>query len=248
MDDGYRGAIEQCEDLLRAYDCPLTVFLPTGFIDGTCWLWWDQIEFVCLASGRASFDVPWNGSIFRLELRDRAAVIHSLLEICEWCKTLPDDEKWRFIRRLAEAAQVDIPRVAPPQYAPLTWPEARALEAKGVVSFGPHTVTHPMLPRTTDSASEWEITESWRRVRQELARPLPVFAYPNGAHGQREIDVLARLGLEAGVTTRGDYAAPTMSAGTRARFELPRFGYPEAPDPMLMIASGFKSIELSLGR
>jgi peptidoglycan/xylan/chitin deacetylase (PgdA/CDA1 family) len=249
MDDGYRGAIRQCEDLLLAYDCPLTVFLPTGFIDGSCWLWWDQIEFVCLASGRPTLDVPWHGSVFRLQLGDRAATISSLLEISEWCKTLPDDEKWRFIGRLAQAAQVEIPTVAPPQYAPLSWAEARALEANGVISFGPHTVTHPMLPRTSDSASEWEITESWRRVQQELEHPVPVFAYPNGAHGHREIDLLMRLGLHGAVTTRGDYAAPaTAAGGPEGRFEIPRFGYPEAPDPVVNIVSGFKSIELALGR
>ena len=249
MDDGYRGAIEQCLDLLVEFDCPLTVFLPTGFIDGTCWLWWDQIEYVCLESGRQSIDVPWQGSVFRLQLGGRDATIGTLLEICEWCKTLPDEEKWRFIGLLAEAAGVEIPRTAPPQYAPLTWPEVRALEAKGVVSFGPHTVTHPILPKATDQAAAWEITESCARVRQELERPIDVFAYPNGAHGPREIEILAQLGLRGAVTTRGDYArAARRDAVPSARFEIPRFGYPEAPDPMVLIASGFKSIELSLGR
>ena len=249
MDDGYRGAMEQCTDLLLEFDCPLTVFLPSGFIDGSCWLWWDQLEYACLESGRPSIDVPWQGSIFRLDLSGRDRTIATLLEISEWCKTLPDREKWTFIRRVAEAAQVEIPARAPAQYAALTWDEVRALESKGLFSFGPHTVTHPILPRTTDDEAEREITESWTRVRQELARPLDVFAYPNGSRGRREIEILARLGLRAAVTTQGDYASRwTDEAAGLARFEIPRFGYPEAPDPMVLIASGFKRIELSLGR
>jgi peptidoglycan/xylan/chitin deacetylase (PgdA/CDA1 family) len=246
MDDGYRGALEQSADLVQAYDCPLTVFVTTGFIDGNCWLWWDQIEYVCLGSGRTLIDVGWNDSIVRLDLRDRRTTINTLLQTCEWCKTLPDQDKWRFIRSLADAAEVEIPARAPAQYAPLTWSEMRALEGKGI-TFGPHTVTHPILPKVDDRQAVWEIAESCARVRGELARPVEVFAYPNGAYGDREIDVLARVGMLGAVTTRSAYASSAQAAAASAsRFEIPRFGYPETPEALMLIASGFRGIELSL--
>lgn len=248
MDDGYRGALEQSVDLFQAYDCPLTVFVTTGFIDGRCWLWWDQIEYVCLGSSRRSIDVGWDDSSVRLDFGDSRTTIDTLLQICEWCKTLPDQEKWRFIHALANAAEVEIPARAPAQYAPLTWSEMRALEGKGI-AFGPHTVTHPILPKVDDDQAEREIAESRARVRQELRQPVDVFAYPNGAYGSREIDILARLGIHGAVTTRGAYAKsrpPGVMHGSR--FEIPRFGYPETPEALMLIASGFRSIELSLGR
>jgi hypothetical protein len=182
----------------------------------------------------------------RLDLGNRRTTITTLLEISEWCKTLADDVKWGFIRALAEAAGVDLPSRAPEAYAPLAWSEIRALERQGF-SFGPHTVTHPILPRTTDAAAEWEIAQSWQRVRTEVQRPVGVFSFPNGAYGTREIEILERLGLDAAVTTRGAYASSgAPDAAGRKRFELPRFGYPEALDPMLLIASGFRRIELAL--
>jgi peptidoglycan/xylan/chitin deacetylase (PgdA/CDA1 family) len=246
MDDGYRGALEQSVDLFQAYDCPLTVFVTTGFIDGSCWLWWDQIEYVCLGSRRRSVDMSWNDWIVRLDLSDQRTTIDTLLQTCEWCKTLPDQEKWRFIRALADAAEVEIPARAPAQYAPLTWSEMRALEGKGF-AFGPHTVTHPILPQVDDRQVEWEIAESCARVRAELAQPVAVFAYPNGAYGSREIDILARAGMQGAVTTRGAYASSAQADGARvSRFAIPRFGYPETPDALMLITSGFRSIELSL--
>jgi len=245
MDDGYRGALDQSVDLFEAYDCPLTVFVTTGFIDGSCWLWWDQIEYVCLNSRRTSIDVDWNESNVCLALGDRRTTIDTLLRTCGWCKTLPDQEKWRFIRALAAAAEVEIPARAPAQYAPLTWPEMRWLEGKGI-TFGPHTVTHPILPKVDDRQAGWEIAESCARVRRELARPVEVFAYPNGAYGSREIDVLSRVGMRGAVTTRGAYASSAQADATRSRFTIPRFGYPETPDALLLITSGFRSIELSL--
>jgi peptidoglycan/xylan/chitin deacetylase (PgdA/CDA1 family) len=246
MDDGYRGALEQSVDLFQAYDCPLTVFVTTGFIDGRCWLWWDQIEYVCLGSRRRSIDVGWNDSVVRLNCGDSRTTINTLLQTCDWCKTLPDQEKWRFIRALADAAEVEIPARAPAQYAPLTWSEMRAHEGRGI-TFGPHTVTHPILPQVDDRQVEWEIAESCARVNAEMARPVNVFAYPSGAYGSREIDVLARVGVQGAVTTRGAYASSERADTAGAsRFAIPRFGYPETPDALMLIASGFKSIEISL--
>jgi peptidoglycan/xylan/chitin deacetylase (PgdA/CDA1 family) len=246
MDDGYRGALDQSVDLFQAYDCPLTVFVTTGFIDGSCWLWWDQIEYVCLGSRRRSIAVNWNDWVMRLDFSDHRATINTLLQTCEWCKTLPDLEKWRFIRALAAAAEVEIPARAPAQYAPLTWSEMRTLEGKGI-SFGPHTVTHPILPKVDDRQVEWEIAESCARVKAELARPVDVFAYPSGAYGRREMEVLARVGMQGAVTTRGAYASSRQADSQRAsRFAIPRFGYPETPDALVLITSGFKRIELSL--
>jgi peptidoglycan/xylan/chitin deacetylase (PgdA/CDA1 family) len=241
MDDGYRGALEQCADLFMAYDCPLTIFVSTGFIDGSCWLWWDQIEYICLTSSQKRLQQRWGAHTIELDLRDRRATILSLLHASEWCKTLPDDEKWQFIRSLARTAEVEIPDRAPPQYAPASWEELRALEKWGF-SIGPHSVTHPVLPKTTDDKAQWEITESWRRVQQELTRPVPVFAYPNGSYGSREVDLVSALQFRAAVTTRGAYASGAVRS---APFEIPRFGYPELPEMLLMITSGLRGASLT---
>lgn len=241
MDDGYRGALEQCVDLFQAYDCPLTVFVATGFVDGSCWLWWDQIEYICLTTSRRILEQQWGSRTIRLDLTDRRNILLSVLSASGWCKTLPDEERQRFIHSLAGTAEVDLPERAPAQYAPISWDELRSLETKGV-SVGPHTVTHPILPNTTEVQAQWEISESWRRVQQEVKRPLPIFAYPNGSYGAREVEFASALGLRAALTTRGAYASPQLSS---ARFEIPRFGYPELPEMLLMITSGLRRVGMS---
>lgn len=247
MDDGYRGAMDQCADLFQAFDCPLTIFVATGFIDGTHWLWWDQIEYACLASGRPAIDVRWGEREWRIALGDRRSTIVSLLDTCAWCKTLPDDEKTAFIRHLADVAGVALPAAAPAEYAPLTWDELRALERRGF-TVGPHTVSHPVLTRTSDAQAAFEIRESWARVRQELAHPVSVFSYPNGSYGARETALVAGLGMAGAVSTREAYATAFADDRGTARFEIPRFGYPEALEPLWQIASGFRGVEQLLGR
>ena len=47
-------------------------------------------------------------------------------------------------------------------------------------SFAPDTVTHPVLSRSSVVEAEFEIEESWRRVRMEEPSAEAFFAYPNG--------------------------------------------------------------------
>ena len=55
VDDGYQDVAQVAAEIFLEYDCPLSIFLTTGFIDGHLWHWWDQIEFICLTTtGRAS--------------------------------------------------------------------------------------------------------------------------------------------------------------------------------------------------
>jgi peptidoglycan/xylan/chitin deacetylase (PgdA/CDA1 family) len=247
MDDGYRGALEQSADLFEAYDCPLTVFVPTGFIDGTTWMWWDQVEYACLTSGQPRLRVEWDDRTVDLDLGSKRAAVASLIDVCNWCKTLTDEAKWRFIRQLADVAGVTLPRSAPAEYAALSWDEMRAFEARGIIRFGPHTVTHPILPQVTDAAAKWEIETSWARVQEELRSPIDVFSYPNGMHGRRELDIMAGTTMRGAVTTRHGYAAtPNDAVPGAGRFEIPRFGYPEVPHQLQLIASGFRSLELTL--
>ena len=52
--------------------------------------------------------------------------------------------------------------------------------AKLGATFGPHTVTHRILSLAPDEDCQWEIQESYRRLRQETDAWVPVFCYPNG--------------------------------------------------------------------
>ena len=130
----------------------------------------------------------------------------------------------------------------------MTWSELRSAETNGM-TFGPHTVTHPILSRTTDDASRFELTESWRRLSEQAARPVKVFCYPNGREGDfgdREIDTLRSLGfLGAVVGTRG-YPGRKPSADPNVAFRVRRMEYPEDAPQVIRFASGLERLNLRL--
>src|SRR5262245_6982 len=48
FDDGYADNLFEARPLLERYDCPATVFLVSGDIDGTREFWWDELSQIFL--------------------------------------------------------------------------------------------------------------------------------------------------------------------------------------------------------
>ena len=115
------------------------------------------------------------------------------------------------------------------------------------MSFGPHTVTHPVLARAGDRQAEHEIVESWRRLREEARAAVPFFCYPNGQpgdYGSREMAVLERAGLLGSVIGTADYAdTKTLRRGGRERFQIPRFSWPDDIARLAQCVSGLERLK-----
>ena len=83
IDDGYADHAEVAAPLFAAFDCPVTTFVTTGFLDGELWLWWDQVRYVFENTDRKSLLVELPDGPLRLSLADqphaRSALPRSLL-------------------------------------------------------------------------------------------------------------------------------------------------------------------------
>jgi peptidoglycan/xylan/chitin deacetylase (PgdA/CDA1 family) len=246
IDDGYVDHATVAGPLFAEFDCPVTTFLCTGFLDGKLWFWWDRIAYIFKHTARRNFLIEVAGRELLCEWNDDEGHRHTQHDFIELCKRIPDAEKLASITRLAKAAEVVLPESPPPAYAPMSWDQARACEAKGM-SFGPHTVTHPILSQTPDQQSATELRGSWERLQQELQRPVPVFCYPNGGNadfGAREISVLREMGLVGAVVGLPGYGGSrTFAASTEAAFRVRRFPYQSSLPMLLQYASGLERLK-----
>jgi peptidoglycan/xylan/chitin deacetylase (PgdA/CDA1 family) len=88
----------------------------------------------------------------------------------------------------------------------LTWAEVRDLSRAGV-SFGSHTVTHPVLHSLPWPALCSELSESRQQIESTIGGPVTTFAYPYAypQHDSRFVSAFCREikahGYERGVTT-----------------------------------------------
>ena len=233
VDDGYVDFVETGVPVFTEYDCPVTGFVVPGIMDGLRWFWWDQIDWVMRESALRSITavlqerpitVSWGDPTSRKVERNR---------LVEQLKSVQHTELLRFIREFARAGDVSLDTPTPERYRLLEWDELRAAERKGV-RFGAHSMTHPILSRCTAEQSAFEISESVRRVNQELVNSSKVFCYPNGQandFGYREMASVRSAGLDAALSSQpGVIRYRTNQAlDENWRLAVPRFASVDHP-------------------
>lgn len=248
IDDGYLDHATIGAPAFAEFDCPVTTFVTTGFLDGTLWFWWDKIEFIFNSTRCQQISVQMGDSARPLMHEwHTSAQRDAARDAFTWaCKFLSDEEKHAAIARLAEAANVEISASAPRAYAAMSWTDARRCEQTGM-TFGPHTVTHPILSRVTDAQSRFEIQESWQRLSSEVTRPDPIFCYPNGEPGRdfgdREATTIGLIGLRGAVVGSRGYAIGDRLRDARDRFFVPRFPVTGIQGDLIQCVTGLERLK-----
>lgn len=255
VDDGYYDFSTVGLELFEKFGYPVTVFLPSKFIDGRIWLWWDKIEFILRETDASSLGADELGRFLgpgrTIDLttpEDRAAAVSIIVSELHH---VSDDTRLQAIRRLAREANVHVPAEPPRRYSAMDWSDVRAAE-EGVAQFAPHTHTHPVLSTTSRERSKREIETSWRRLRAETRAPVPVFAYPEGspwAFGEREERLAEEAGLSAAVSSRGGYLLTGRNIDRDTmRWKLPRFGFPNRRSDFMEVCTGVLRLRDSITR
>ena len=210
VDDGYRDFLTTAFPIFHAYKIPVTVFLITDFIDGQLWPWWNKVDYAVQHTSRPAVEYslfPGHhcGPLLCSANEERRA---SSSAICEALKKVPDPVRVSFVDRLPDLFEVDIPKVTPREYAPLTWKEIRLLQRQGV-EFGAHTKTHPVLTQLEGQHGLYdEIARSKSRMEEELRGPITHFAYSNGGFNEEAV---------AAVKASGFLTATTVVSGLNSR-------------------------------
>ena len=251
VDDGYYDWFEQAAPVFAEFDCPVTVFVTTGFVDGELWNWWDKVEHILLSTERTNLHLADDQGGWSYQWGDRAAREGAAASIVARLERIPTARKLDLISMMASTLDVEVPDAAPPRYAAMTWENVRSAAARGA-TFGPHTVTHPILAQCTDAECRFEIEESWRRLREETDGAVSVFAYPNGqphAVTPREAAEVRRTGMKGAVTTRQRYVERGIARGEDlAPYLVPRFPYPVDRAHLIQLTTGLERAKLAIAR
>ena len=128
--------------ILKKYNAPATVFLPTDFIDSKEWFWTDQLA--CLF---------YNGYTGKNNKKSNHPVIRQLYE-------LTGDMGTRFEKTIEMFKEYPLPEIKKmlevmtsnrdfekkmQSRAFLSWDEVRKMKASGLISFASHTAGHRIL-------------------------------------------------------------------------------------------------------
>ena len=223
FDDGYRDNYENAFPILKRHGVPATFFLTTGFIDSHQVAWWDEIAWMVRTSSHSSLMANrWTTTPFTFDDPDREVAIRRLLNVY---KGVPDEETAEYLTFLAETLETGRCPTDSAHDTWMTWDMIREMKANGM-TFGGHTVTHPILANQSSSQQDWEVGECKRRLVEELGEPIEAFSYPVGGRSSFNAftrAALARHGFRWGFTyISGLYAHNSTDpfAINRAAIEL----------------------------
>lgn len=224
FDDGYRNNYTYAYPLLKKYHVPATIFLTTGFIDRTHYLWTDQLEYIIDHAPFQNIDFHWEAGCLKLEMASRHDKMRTIGSIKRYLKTLSETNKLNFLNQLQSFLEIEYDwDKIPSLLLPLSWDEIREMQQSGLVSFGSHTVTHPILANCSAEQQQKELAFSQQRLNVELGKTCDLFAYPNGTiadYNEKTIALLKELGYLGAVTTTIGY----IDEQNRDNFQLSRFG------------------------
>lgn len=250
FDDGTRNLATVAAPVLKAFDAPAGVFVTTGPMGSRETLWADRLWLAFARTAKAAVDLASLGLGF-FSLQNDAergsayqSIVHQLKDLSDETRIATCDY---IVAELGKAHDDD-----PGPFQLLSWDEARTLARESAVTLHPHSVTHPILSRCSDSKVRYEIEESCAALERETGSAPEGFAYPNGRlqdFDDRSRRVLRERGVRWSLSTvegfaeRGSdpYALPRIGIGgdlTLAGFRLLASGGVSSPKAQLASAMG----------
>ncbi|MDQ3728864.1 MAG: polysaccharide deacetylase family protein [Actinomycetota bacterium] len=203
FDDGYRDNFELAYPVLRSHGVQAAFFLATGFLDQPRMPWWEELAWIVANSKRSVLESDgWLDHPISLE--NPNAAVHALVTAY---KALPGSRTADFLDYCAEQAGSGRSDPSAADGLWMTWDMVREMQSGGM-TFGGHTVNHPVLSRLGAQGQEREVAGCKQRLEEELGEPMTMFSYPVGlrhafdAHSRR---ALRRHGVRMGFSCYGGY-------------------------------------------
>jgi peptidoglycan/xylan/chitin deacetylase (PgdA/CDA1 family) len=199
FDDGYESFYRLAFPLLRKYDLPATIFLPTDFVSSQRMFWWDellQIIFYAVPQHRsASFLIPVIGEKLAKQFCSAGNDVRlkkEFLESLEFhLRSIEDGQREEKIKNLKEILLPDRD-VKSASLKTLGWDQIAEMVREGI-NFGSHTCSHLNLKFAPLEKVEEELAKSKEIIEKNIKARVVCFAYPYGADFETHLRVKAIL-------------------------------------------------------
>ena len=199
FDDGWLDFHKYAYPILKKYALPATVFLPTGFIGTNAWFWTDR--FVFFMENYLNTLKRNNNHSQKDASNDKSQESKDKIEgMIKRMKGIPTEIVDEFFDSLAAMSAQPF---SLPGRAFLNWEEVKSMLNSSLVTFGSHTVNHPILT----SLSEHQVMDELSHSRQKLIDEGVIdesfcpFCYPSGSFNDHIVRLVEYAGYHMAVTT-----------------------------------------------
>lgn len=201
FDDGYRDNYLNAFPILKRLSIPATIFLATDAIGSGRILWHDRVFTAFRETESPILEGLVRTDLRCYSLRTLEEKLLAQRQILKLLRSVDEDERSRLIDRLISMLGVEDSKED--RGLMLNWDEIKEMHDSGI-SFGSHTVTHPILSTLSIDRTKMEVYGSKKTIEERLGSPVKAFAYPNGGPADFNEDIkklVKRAGYVCGLTT-----------------------------------------------
>lgn len=202
FDDGYRDLLQWAYPILKKYDVPFALYIPTSFPDRIGELWWLALERVIAENDRIGLYMA--GKERRIECSETFEKREVFDQLYWWLRSREtEDEIRQTVRDLCGRYGVDLKAIC--NELCMSWEDIAELARDPLVTIGAHTVNHIILKKAPDQVVRAEMSMSRAVIEAAIGMRPMHFAYPVGdrtSAGPREFAIAAELGFKTAVTTQ----------------------------------------------
>ncbi len=232
FDDGYKDVMEHAYPLLRKYEMPFAMYIPTSFPDRLGEMWWTALEAVIAQNSRIGAVINGEDRFFECAtVGEKRELYDAMYGYIRSMKN--EDDLRKFVKDLCATYRVDIAAFC--RDLCMDWSELAEMAADPLVTIGAHTVNHVMLKKiASDDTCRAEMEMSRSVLEAALGKRPDHLAYPVGdptSAGPREFRIAAELGFKTATTTRPgvlfkvhrDHLTALPRISVNGEFQSPRY-------------------------
>lgn len=174
FDDGFKDVYSYAFPILKRYGIPFTIYLSSGFPEGTADIWWMQLEQL-VAGDVEKFEAIMK-SAYDSD-RPMADVMHELT-----------------------GSGIDLSLT---KDLALSWEQLKEMAESGLCTIGSHALSHPGLTRLPENKVVSEIMDSKTVIEQRLSVSVKHFSYPHSMYDDSVISVIKDCGIASAAVGYG---------------------------------------------
>ncbi len=201
FDDAYRDNLRYALPILRRYDCPFTLYVPTKLVDGVGEVWWQALEDIVARQQGIAIAGGGEAEIFDCGTLAQKQATYAQLY---WrMRKMPEPDRVRLIRTLGRDYGLDLDQHCADLI--MDWQQLHQFAEDPLCTIGAHTVHHFELAKLPKEQAQAEIVQSRDILQAQFGVQPQHLSYPIGgplSAGQREFDLARDIGMKSAVTTR----------------------------------------------
>jgi peptidoglycan/xylan/chitin deacetylase (PgdA/CDA1 family) len=214
FDDGWIDFHDTAYPVLSRLKVPATVYLTTGFVSSECSYWQERLNKLLLpvlANKKMFLEAGNIISTPEINLKLKDLISKSddkpiIFKFIDYLKKFTDDiilktisEMEAFLKEQTITISEDDPRSF------VNWDEVNSINEPDI-SFGSHTVNHPILTNEQTDVIEDEIYRSKQIAEKKTGRDVLHFCYPNGNYNDG-IKKIVSVSYKSACTTRAGFVS-----------------------------------------